>query len=799
MNATHVTNEGVEKSYKNLVDELRHKLDSYIGKSIAVDLKDYYYILDPSKRVSSNLKGYTSNLLNAFGWFAASKSEKITTSLLYENTCSSNVLPHNLYLPSEEGCVELKRLLIECNENADIFLVGERGSGKTLAQNQFLNFHLETINLLGFTFFRADVGKLHDFNHMETKLDKHFNRMTIQEYMALHAFDVVLSHGAVTTIDPGLLRFQNDYIAARNKSMTTLQARIDFTEFSYYLKQQTDGDNIAQAWREIVIAFAKKDDDKEEKNADLFSFLKNCRRESKLTKDIILILFNYFMRFITTEQEISASIATNEKTTTLKPCKIILMIDGVDNLRTDDYKSNSNWVGGRTSGEWYQFYLDDVKSLLNKGGLASLAHKTLYALRPDTHEQLRDAINATLVHQTGETKEASILYVVPPCAEKMFERKRVAAKEHPGATKFTHKLNQDILKTDDYKLAVTELHKCFEDFIPKFFKAHLSSLKQCETSASTYDDVLELVFNNNMRSLERNAIRTFGAVYEYMQSTIASGSTNKIIRIDAFNNINENVIFEFSVTGGNPYFIPNSNEAANGRWCPNLFEFLDITSSTRWDGLVLLRVLQALPEYSSEENSQSEQDIFKLLSSFDYSEQQIRYAIWNAGDFGLIRTRSTSLDFQNNTVPKFEKTKKGSYIQKLVFKNISVLYLMGTGMKGLGIGASDCHNLINRRANQWLHFPDSKDRQFWVSVFKTGVHLLRHIKSADRRDRATSLGKSIEIDAKFTIPDLSTVVYTISSSAAGLMSTNDTQKSANTILLNRVLDFFQAQPESLRS
>jgi hypothetical protein len=769
------------------INEIRiqksNTLNEYITKPISVDGKKYSFLLDPGNRKGTPLKSYARGYLDTFGWFAASKAEKTTTELLYETASPENNDAVEITLPSQAGFATLMALLLDEKSSRDLFLVGARGSGKSLAQNKFINLHLEDINKKGFTYFRTDIGKLHTFNHQESmRLSQLHMRMSIQEYMALHAFNVVLSHGDAKSIDPGLVRFQSDHNSVKEPSINRLRELIKHTEFAKFLNlQENEGEHLVAAWESIAVCFSGRGADPKKKNENLYTYLRLCRETPKLTVEIISKLFEQFMIFVTSDQEIRSK--------NIIGAKVILMVDGVDNLRTDDYKIKTAWVGGKPSGQWYQLYLADLRLMLNGGGITKHANKSIYALRPDTHAQIKAGFEVVLTHGENDyDRSINTLLVSPPNCLKMIDTKRLAAIKDPGNSKFILSTNFDIVKSDAYKAEVPLLHELFECFVLIFFNVHINSLKRCGIAAVNYDDVQEFVFNNNVRSLERNLIRTFDAVYDYVKLVSSWTDYDQVKRIDKFRKLATPIVLEFSIAGGNAYFVQNSDDEANGRWCPNIFEFEDVANSSRWDGLVLLRVLQALPAIYSDDCPLSKNDIEKALAKFGYPALQVEYAIWTAGDFGLIRTEKTTLGENNEPIPEFTKTKKGEYIQKLVFNNHAALYLMATGMRGIGFHHENDGKLPHMRSNHWLHDAKAQNSQFWPAVIKSSAHLLRHIQSAHLRDMNYFLQSHAQLENKFAIPDLTVIIKSLSRQAI-IVSTRQNQKTS----IDSVFNFFNEQ------
>ena len=278
------------------------KITIYVRTPIDVTNKDYFYVLDPKLRPIRHPKGFSRGLHSAFGWVPAnpnSSEAHVATTLLYEETCS-NINSNSI--PTAAGFKALLSQLTDDSNIFDLYLVGNRGSGKTFVQNKLINHNLDELNRGGFTYFRADVAKLHDFNARllirESTTDL---RMSIQEYMALHAFFVVFSHGNRASKDPGLVKFHSDFEAVRAGKRSNIESQITNTSFSAYIREDTDSTDLTSCWSLIAKSFANKRPDPNKEDEDLFSYLENCRKNLLLTQPNILKIFDRFMQFITTD------------------------------------------------------------------------------------------------------------------------------------------------------------------------------------------------------------------------------------------------------------------------------------------------------------------------------------------------------------------------------------------------------------------------------------------------------------------------------------------------------------------
>ena len=104
---------------------------------------------------------------------------------------------------------------------------------------------------------------------------------------------------------------------------------------------------------------------------------------------------------------------------------------------------------------------------------------------------------------------------------------------------------------------------------------------------------------------------------------------------------------------------------------------------------------------------------------------------------------------------------------------------MGTGMRASGVGTRDHENPSKRMEEKWLHSPDVKGRHFWSAALKTTAHLLRHIGSADLRDKAVA---DTEFNQRFTLPALGSIERTLASSVHGMRGSEPESTSIASVL-----------------
>lgn len=729
-----------------LKKEVENTVMSYIEVPIEVTGVQYSYILEPEIRRSEDLTGPLLGLDIAFGFIQANPKKEILRKafeLLYETNVTKNYMGEKA-LPSPKAFARLIKVLTNDKQPPDIFLIGDRGVGKSLVQNRLINIFLrkELIHQ-GYSFFRADVAKLHKFNkRISNKSSKGENRFQISSYMALHAFFVVLSDDDKNSFDPALKHFREDRNLLDNVNFK-YEKNIDKlnTTFSKFLISVRNSEELLIGWAYVVDAFASRNTrDKKDPDEDIISFLVDCHRKFNVEYHLIEELFNSFLEFI----KIPIPLYNGE---IIPSTNVFLIVDGVDNLRIDDFKENSDWVGGIPSRSWYDLYLNDIQSMSRGRGISKFAFKTIFALRPDTYADLG---NEPVEIQYKELRlPDSVFYVTAPNIKELFSRKLHAIHNDPTGSRFnSFELNADKWKKPDFLINSVEIRELFKLFCDRFFSAHIESVSRCmpQDTLVDYDSILLIVFNNNVRSLCRNVIRSFRYLHERL-STLPD-KTDLKQRKDWFNELHPNTILEASLTGGHRYFIPNADDETKGRWCPNLFEFQN-TPSGNWDGLAMVRLLQFLPDIDSPKQRPTEVGIKSQMSILGYISEQTQYVLMIASDFGLLRKKGTIVNNGHQTT--YERTDKATYILSLFFSKERVYpqfhYLMSTGTKFNEIDHRDANNIIRRENKNWLHQVNHTHRNFWLCALKTCSLLFRHINTAQKLEKINSISSKINWDS----------------------------------------------------
>lgn len=744
--------------------QVRLAIEEYIELPLYANDSALDFLVPPGSRRPRDIHKWAKGLEGSFGWVAGDPSSakvKNASRLLYE----SEPADHHASVPNvgKVPCLTLLDRLTADNAQKDVFLIGARGSGKSSAQNDLINHPDDNFFKRGFTFFRADVAKLHHFNVMELDAtEKLKERITIAEYMMVHSFFVAFRKGNAQSADPAMCLFAEDAKAAQAGKYSPVPVG---TLFQRWIEDraQVEADRFNALWTAVVWAFRARGNDKKH-DRDLYTFLKKWRGVDPSLREFLPALFEIFLEFIVGVDELALARP--------RVAKIVWIVDGVDNLRIDEYRPVHMGNGAGTSREWYRKYLDDLKEMTSGRLWPNLIHKTLFAIRPDTAEDLGaiDAhVNLSAVGSASGSRTAAdhVVVVCPPNISKMTDRKRLAARDHSVDALYIESIgDSDASRSAEYSEQVPEMHKWFETFVPLFVEAHLQTLKECDQPHNSARDVLRIVFNDNVRSYSRNLIYTFSAVYDAAFKKCQTGYVTDLKKREAeFCSTVAAIAFEVSVTAGAPYFPENSDDTINGRWCPNLFEFVLTEGSNRWNGLVMLRLLQALPIPSSTQRPLRTTEIVALLATMGYPKVLVERATLYAVEFGLIFKRDTLLTASGMFEPLYATTEKGTYIRKLPFCSAAVLYLMSTGCRFAPSSTPPPSQVKALLDAHWIHHRDSESRAFWAAALKSGTYLLRHIVNAHEMDKSTA---GAALDPRFAEIPMQSVLLHLTNGAAGL-------------------------------
>lgn len=649
---------------------------------------------------------FYQDLDEVFGWLSANPNdeEKIRRFeqlyLLPEESIAGATSTRSL--PRRSAVEALLDSLISGDWKA-INIVGKRGAGKTAATNYVLTVKHTTLQQHHTTWLRADVAKLHAINEERLKslANPPMDPLTVNEYMILHAFMVVIFYGAKDSVLSPAFGLEKQYVAGMPSEFETLLSGHD--------------PSLAEKWRLIRAIEQERARQVEartlakDKDKDLKWFF--AQLERKITEDECHQLFKHFWDHVCDKYRKSNNGATP---------RLVLVFDGVDNIRSDEHAPEGEWLAGRSARTWYLIYLAQLRQYMTGGGKCLRSDKCMFVIREETEIDFTgDALRA---HQQQAMVEPERFDVEVPDFDKLFRKKLAFAKNSQS-----HCESGDSLHKNE-RLAI------FEWFKDEFVQLHAEELRRTLTRSyrsPTVPDVVAIPFNGNVRSFSRNLIRSFAYLYDYgVNHSNFENATSPQARLD-FLKAATRLIFEGSILGGNSYMRTNADIRARGRWCPNFFEF-EASTNSRWDGLVLFRVLQAVPTMDSHKPALVLSDLLDALALLGYHRHVSRVAVYSALEYGLLRLGSQLFN-QDSGKHEFalHKTRKGKYLADLLFASATNIYVVATG--AVFSGVPDYSEPHSKLVNNFIH-RQGVPRYFGASVLRTVVHLLRHLKSSHKRD-----------------------------------------------------------------
>lgn len=643
---------------------------------------------------------FFKDLQRVFGWVSANPSDSSKVELFEALFLLCDGRPiDNASSSSVAKVVKEFTKFLQSGHQQFAQVLGRRGSGKTALTNYVLSVNHVVLQKAHTTWLRADIAKLHAINEERIRHSPDSVVMTVDEYMAVHGFSVILNYGGTDTV------FQPAFAHEANWP--------DDSEspFEHYLNSVDS--NLALKWRLIRRTEKSRKAQvsqgmlKKEQDQDLKWYI--LKVSEGVTPEEARSLFRASWDFISKSY-------SNEFGQ--RP-RLILVFDGVDNLRTDEHSPKLNWLAGRSARDWYFVYLRELAHYLEGGAHCLPFESCVFVIRDDTAEDLTALVN--VAHQQEEIHEIRRFETACPNIETMFKR-----KVHFARNSANH------CGIEGQAIAKHERLEQFEWFYAEFCGAHIDILRRSlpmRLRPFSVRDVVDIAFNGNIRSFSRNLIRTFAYLTRYAAShDDYKKLQSKEDRLVFLRN-NKNLVFEGSVLAGNNFMRLNFDQRAKGRWCPNIFQFEGSTAS-RWDGLVLIRVLQSCPLGDSDKPPAIRSSITRELGFLGYDEHCVQVAIYTAIEFGLLRLGEMirNLDQETHELALL-KTAKGGFIERFVFLQPEVLYLIATGAKLAGTGGE----IPERESNPYIH-RINPPRFFSVSVIRTVALLCRHIISAHRRD-----------------------------------------------------------------
>jgi hypothetical protein len=711
-------------------DEIKSAIANQILKPVPITDAEYHAIRAFNEGDSIHLEGLNVGLYKAFGWIGAnpnSERKQKLSQIFY--TLEHSPSNQSTSLPTTKGIDCLISLLTtgkradESAKYSDIFIVGARGSGKSAAVNYIFNSKFKEVTSNKTTLFRADIAKLHtDIN--APRHSRGEKAISISKYVILHAFMVALEYS------DGNEEALKLFFPYKNRRIHNPSTAFDK---NYLTEEQR------KYWHQIVIEYRKLYHLTNVKNSDLIEFINNTN--ASIPELMALELWQKFCDFLKSPQGGRLD-------------RIVLIFDGVDNLRTDQFiKKESK---GKSNHKWYEDYLNELYQFYRRQPQTPKAEQFVFSFRNSTWEDFRNLTNTGLAH---EENGHLVLNCEPQKPARIFLKRLVNythadardlvadaqgfddASGSRSATYTTGKLNRikiDLTNNTNLLLSI------FAEELYKYAGLSKGSWNRAEIAAK----LIKYVFNGNIRSFLRNMVLSHVAVEKYnLQQSLGITAEHR---------------FECSILAGNFLFPPNFNEFLKGRWCPNLFEINTQQKNNKWIGLSCIRILQILPRESADQERRSLtfNEIKTFLTTLGYEEQTIELSTQMLFEFGLIQVREE----RDGPNAKYYKTDKGDFIQWLVFNNVSVFYLMAVSSK------FSRHIDVKPFAREkidgvWMHKKNSP-RFFVIAAARTSVQYLRSIRSAHNHEQIilekSTTNLQIELKKYIVEPEFSCLIEDLS-------------------------------------
>jgi succinate dehydrogenase flavin-adding protein (antitoxin of CptAB toxin-antitoxin module) len=716
--------------------------ERYVDLSLEIDIKRHRPLFnqDLDNRVV-NFSKADFIIEKTFGWMPANPSDPERVKELKATFVDPQVVKDGVDSTLSN---ELVKMLLS-NDKAGL-IVGKRGSGKTTLVNYVLTARHQQLQESGITWLRADIAKLHAINEeiINKKKGSMSDLWTVNDYLALHSFHVIIQYAKNDEIFIHAFSHEADYLESSGPS----PIEVELTKVS---------PELANLWRIV-----RNTENQRKKACDAKNLLKENDSDLKW----------YFLQLykqISSKQlaslyiEILAIIKTSYSKEKLFQPKIVFLFDGVDNIRIDEHAPSIMKLGDQSARNWYLGYLSQLRQYLSGGGGCLPSEKNIFIFRTDTE---KDFYVGEVAHQQTASKGFDTIQIVAPDFGDIFSAKFKMLKQKIT----TSSVNSEVENPDFEKVKLLEAF--YTEFCSKYVSElkKLSSTKQIRKSL-TVNDVILIIFNGNIRSFSRNLIRTFLYLDRYCKNNDKYNTSTTEEREDIFKKAFF-LIVEGGVLCGNRFMRLNHCEHSKGRWCPNFFEF-QMSSSRRWDGLIIFRVLQSTYTSDDDRPSPTLTEIVNNLKELGYSESGIQVAVYTCIEFGLLELKDLISNLAGGYEFTLDKTQKGSFIQGFTFHNPKIFYLIATGSVYAGIPESELSAL---NSCKFLH-RTKHPRFFNVSALWTSAHLMRHIKVAHSRDMRFLAERNsanfTELEKQYTAPQLDMLIKGFSDEEREGMSSNE--------------------------
>ena len=632
--------------------------------------------------------------------------------------------------------------IIAENSNVNHFVLqGLRGAGKTAFMNHLLTVKFDTLTSIKYTFFRADIEKLHSLINSK-RLSANRSRITVQQYFMLHAFMVALQHADSKT-DLALQRFKPDkqlspYVQDKLTPFENFLSTPNLSSDNHQLK-------LWKAVRRIYFELSR-DERGSRAGSDVAIFIERCMnfisdpRSEAVTaqwdarSEVLGELYGKFVQYIGSE--------CPEFDPPLPPVRILSIFESVDNLRFSEIQPQSAYIAGKPSRYWYFKYLNDLSDIALGGANAVPGAKFLYVIRDIT---CIDFMRLTTV--IGNLPELPVYEISAPRPRDLVKKKIHAAKTSPGNVGLYDALSESERREvipGDHTEAINALTE-FEIFADLYFEQLSGLVSRVESIPSiNADQAVDVVFSRNIRSFSRNIIRTFSAYSLYVRQRERRSLRNTSLGSDEWKETYKkhlNIIPEISLLSGQAYMFPSEFNSGYGRWMPSAFEFRDLQNHSIWGGICMPFMLEILPDISSHDVGPSGKLLIEAMGNLSMDTADARRILFVLFDYGLITFQTADgednlplhLDEDTYLLRALQKTHKGAFVRKLMFYSPEFFYLVATGGKYVNlpisrIGEGQQDTVDRRRAAGYLHNAVSP-RHFSLAVLRLGALAIRHFQS----------------------------------------------------------------------
>jgi|GEM_PF-2970747 len=547
---------------------------------------------------------------------------------LFEKSMNDSYNPQNIYVPSkyyvethsfdELDCIS--RWLSIDDENKNFYLIGEKGSGKTITQNCWLHKNRDFFDEQKIYWIRCDAYKLYRFWEKHYSFDSYRDlKLSVESQEGLNLdkyFDIQFLY----VIAKYFLDDKRILISSIREALLLENFNIDYPEGKKTL---------------------------DTRDTDCYSLLinlnKTIQKEEYRRPHEYSYAFNHLMvpsNNIAYHREQRKWLAISTRLRQFlndRGYKFLKIVDGVDQVHINNPNNKS----------LYKLMIEQAYSFAwrraeeNEARLLVLRERTLIDIKNGPHQNLRkDMFDYCNPVQIGH--EAQPLHSILDT--------RLNYVTEPG--------NNVIDKNTLYGKIVISIKDGWGD---------------CNDPISYNNEV----FHNNCRSYLHNILTLSAQVYyrfhQLSKNNQNTTDINVFQQVAAFRKRN---LFLNGRLFLNTYKDwPDINNEL-GAVLYNIFYYNvdQVLESNKWHGLVNTRILQSL---LIESHIEYESLVFKMTRQFGYQDNIVVASIDNLRAFGLIDTKELLGVKTNECIGiTFEISQKGKYFLKEIYTDIDILYYL---------------------------------------------------------------------------------------------------------------------------